>query len=168
MIMLSQSLALTITLCTSHVCSAHTHSLRLTNDTDTPLLFTLVTGNKETDRWVGPREMTDIYVTCDENERVLITRIGGSTKKELLASPTKVVGVRAFRTDRQEAGVIIAYVGGDVTNGFKTGFVRLGPGKLVPYADDPEGKAEFDETIDSVKASLKRCKGIWPTDNNTY
>ena len=164
---LSRTLALPIAICAFQACWAG-GQLRLTNDTDTALAFTLISKDQKVDRWLGPREITDIYVGIDDDERILITRTGGNTSKDLLASPTKVLDLKAFRTDLAESGTIFAYVGGDPEDGFKFGFICLGPGKFIPFTKDAKCKAEFNDTIESVKATLKRCKGIWPTDTKLY
>ena len=167
MIILARTLAIAIAICAIQVSSAQ-GQLHLTNDTDTALAFTLISKDQKTDRWLGPREITDINVSIDDDDRVLITRTGGKTSKDLLASPTEVLDLKAFRTDLAQSGTIYAYVGGDPKRGFKFGFICLGPGKFLPFTNDAKGQAEFKETIESVKAALKRCKGIWPTDTKLY
>ena len=112
MIILARTLAIAIAICAIQVCSAQ-GQLHLTNDTDTALAFTLISKDQKTDRWLGPREITDINVSIDDDDRVLITRTGGKTSKDLLASPTEVLDLKAFRTDLAESGTIFAYVGGD-------------------------------------------------------
>ena len=166
---LARMLALAIAICSIQVCSAQ-GQLHLWNDTDTALAFTLISKDKKTDRWLGPREITDINVSIDDDDRVLIVRIGGKTSKDMLASPTEVLDLKAFRTDLAQSGTFYAYVGGDPKRGFKFGFICLGPGKFIPFTNDAKGKAEFDETIEQAKAAilLKRCKSIRSTDTNTY
>jgi len=168
--MLSPTLALVIAMCGIQLCSAQ-GQLHLTNDTDTALAFTLISKDRKTDRWLGPRQITDINVSIDDDDRVLIIRTGGKTSKDLLASPTEVLNLRTFRTGLAQSGTFYAYVGGDPKHGFKFGFICLGPGTFIPFTNDANGKAEFDETIEQITDALvskRRCKSIESKDTTSY
>ncbi len=138
-------------------------TLRLLNDTDSAVAFTLITDERKFDVWLQPRATKDLYVEKNDNERVLILRIGGKST-DLLATPTRVLATRAFRPTDAQTSTVFVYVSGTLATIVDTKFICLGPGYWLPFEKNTKPDEDSTEIGKKIHDALKRMKIIDTTE----
>lgn len=141
---------------------ADAQTLRLFNDSEGALTFSLVSGAEMENRRLAPQSWCDILLKECDDERLLIVRAAGKAPDELFSNRSKIQETRIIHAKSAPSRLIVAFVYQPSDQPAVLELFCIGTGDLLPLTDGEEARSHLVAVRKLFHAASRRPKNSDP------